>query len=223
MMRVTGLIPAAGTASRFGGLPKFLLPYNNTGATLLEFQVNQMLHQVNEVVVISRACWMPAIRELGLPVTLYESEPSTLSAVIKLIGGDIDSDRFVLGFPDTIYTGENPFKKISEAKDSADLVLGCWEIPKLLKGQVGQVNIENDFIVDIVDKDINCDFKHMWGTILFSQNFIDYIDPNNNTIGDDVSYVIQVLNWTVSAVILSGEYLDLGDFYRYRNYLLKYT
>ena len=222
--RIVGLIPAAGSASRFGGIPKFLLPFNSKGETLLEFQVSQMMNFVNEVVVITRECWVSTIVQLNLPVKICLSEPTTLSAVLKMAGEKYQADQYLVGFPDTLYLGENPFLKISDPKYfDSDLTLACWQISEKLIGQVGQVLIEQNLVVDLRDKDKTCGYSYLWGALRLSKDFMNFIEDTNLTISSDISRYIHTSSDPVHADIIMGEYLDLGNFERYRDYIVSHT
>ena len=219
--QILGLIPASGSATRFGGIPKFLLPYNENGDTLLEFQVRQMLKFANEVVVITRNCWVQAVLQLQLPITICESEPTTLSSVIKMAGKKYSADQYLVGFPDTMYLGDNPFALLSERSDFiSELSLGCWPVSKNLIGQVGQVKIKRNLAVDIRDKDRNCDYEYLWGALRLSPVFVDFIDSSNLTLSTDIERYLLSANPLVHAHIVNGNYLDLGSFQRYRDFII---
>lgn len=208
-MKTVGLIPASGSATRLGGLPKFALPISET-LTLLGWHVNNLLSVCDEVRVSTQAKWLPLVESMNLPIKLISKEPSTLSDAIITLANDCN-DRYIFTMPDTFFAGsdENFFKDIFEIP--SDIVLGCFPCPPQLRGKVGQVEIRSGSIIAATDKDVESNFPFMWGYMAFQEGQIQKVNPESNT----PSLLINqwILSGTqVGARMNSGEYIDAGSF-----------
>ena len=208
-MATIGVLPASGRASRIGGIPKFCLPISDE-RSLLQWHVEQMLEICDEVRVATRPEWIPIIKNMDMNIKLIVREPSTMSDAIKHMVGEYN-DTVVVGMPDTyiLDSKKNIYKELFK-EDKADLVLGVWECTEELKGRVGQVLVNADNkVVESKDKVDNCDFKDMWGIMLFQKNMIRYINPDLDHPGK------QIQEWIddraiIKAVRPGGKYMDIG-------------
>ena len=65
-------------------------------------------------------------------------------------------DIAIMGMPDTYISSlsNNLIEKINKN----NINVGCylWNIRDTQIGKIGQCNIDDNFIIDIIDKDINC-------------------------------------------------------------------
>jgi hypothetical protein len=95
-------------------------------------------------------------------------------------------------------------------KNTADLVLGTWECLGELKGRVGQILLSSEGkVLSSKDKVLDCDYKDMWGTMLFRKNMIRYIDPNLDHPGKQIQeWIDQGLD--IQSVQPGGRYMDIG-------------
>lgn len=207
MAAVIGLLPASGSASRLGGIPKFCLPLNDN-QTILEWHVEQMLKVCDIVKISTRKTWLPIVNQMDLPPTavIYEIEPSTMSdALLKMMVNP--NSKYIIGMPDTYMPGSNGdfYKQLVES--DADVTLAAFECHDDLMGRVGQIKFdESNNIVDVLDKTPGCDYPYMWGAMSVQNVFIDEELPNPG---------IQIMNWVnegknVKAVVSKGKYLDIG-------------
>lgn len=208
-MNVIGVLPASGKASRIGGIPKFCLPISDE-RSLLQWHVEQMLEVCDEVRVSTRAEWVPIIQNMDMNVKIIVREPSTMSDAIKFMIGEYN-DTVLVGMPDTyiLNAPSNIYKEMMK-ETKADLVLGIWECLGELRGRVGQVLVSSDGRVKASrDKVLDCDYKDMWGTMLFRKNMIRYIDPSLDHPGK------QIQEWldegsNIQSVRPGGRYMDIG-------------
>lgn len=208
-MNTIGVLPASGKASRIGGIPKFCLPISDE-RSLLQWHVEQMLEVCDEVRVATRPEWVPIVQNMDMNIKLIVREPSTMSDAIKFMIGEYN-DTVLVGMPDTYILNApgNIYKELFK-ENTADLVLGIWECTEELKGRVGQVLVGNDGKVNSSkDKVSDCDYKDMWGTMLFRKNMIRYIDPKLDHPGK------QIQDWindgaNIKAVKPGGRYMDIG-------------
>lgn len=90
------IIPAAGTASRFGGLPKYLLPSNPEGKSLLSLHIDASLRaDIGEIRIVVHPSMFQFVSDLlsSKPnrIRLQRVETMTMTETIKsaLQGGGI--------------------------------------------------------------------------------------------------------------------------------------
>jgi hypothetical protein len=206
-MSTIGILPASGKASRIGGIPKFCLPISDE-RSLLQWHVEQMLEVCDEVRVSTRAEWVPIIQNMDMNIKLIVREPSTMSDAVKFMVGDYN-DTVLIGMPDTYILGaqKNIYKEMT--KVSGDLVLGSWECNDELKGRVGQILLSGDKVISSQDKSADCEYEHMWGTMLFRKNLVRYIDVELDHPGKQIQEWID-MNLDIRAVMPGGKYMDIG-------------
>jgi GTP:adenosylcobinamide-phosphate guanylyltransferase len=207
-MATIGVLPASGKASRIVGIPKFCLPISDE-RSLLQWHVEQMLELCDEVRISTRSEWVPIIQNMDMNVKIMVREPSTMSDAVKYMVGDYN-DTVLVGMPDTfiLNSSSNIYKGLFQEK-TADLVLGIWECVESLKGRVGQVLVSNNKVVDSEDKVDNCNYLDMWGTMLFQNNMIRFIDPKLDHPGKQLKeWISQGFN--IKAVRPGGQYMDIG-------------
>ena len=206
-MSIIGILPASGKASRIGGIPKFCLPISDE-RSLLQWHVEQMLEVCDEVRVCTRAEWVPIIQNMDMNIKLIVREPSTMSEAVKFMVGEYNN-TVIVGMPDTYILGSqsNIYKDLT--KVSGDLVLGTWECGEDLRGRVGQVLISGDKVIESKDKSSECEYKDMWGTMLFRKNLIRYVDVELDHPGKQIQDWID-MSLDIRAVKLTGKYMDIG-------------
>lgn len=207
-MATIGILPASGRASRIGGIPKFCLPISDE-RSLLQWHVEQMLEVCDEVRVSTRAEWVPIVQNMDMNIKLIVREPSTMSDAIKFMIGDYN-DTVLVGMPDTYILNApgNIYKELNK-EINADLVLGIWECSEELKGRVGQVLVTQNKVIGSEDKVDDCDYKDMWGTMLFRKNMIRYLDPSLDHPGKQLKGWIED-GFNIRAVRPGGRYMDIG-------------
>jgi hypothetical protein len=205
-----GLLPASGSASRIGGLPKFMLPVEDN-FSILQWHVSLMNEACDSVRVSTRECWMPLVTPLNLGADIYVKEPSTMSDAVLEMSRD-RNDAVIVGMPDVyIHNSKNNFYKDMLESDG-DIVLATWDYRhETMRGKVGQVLVDSfSNVLQVVDKDPNCEFNQMWGAILF-RNGLERIDVDGGSVLKDLNKWIAD-GVSVKAVTMSGEYIDSGTF-----------
>ena len=207
MAAIIGLLPASGSASRLGGIPKFCLPLTDS-QNILQWHVEQMLKVCDIVKISTRATWMPIVKQMDLPseVMLYEIEPSTMSdAVLKMMSHQ--DSKYIIGMPDTYMPGSSGDFYKQLAKSDANVTLAAFDCHLDLMGRVGQILFdENGSVIDCKDKVKNCPYPYMWGAMALKNVYINEELPNPG---------LQINDWIedgkdVKAVISKGKYLDIG-------------
>jgi hypothetical protein len=206
-MATIGVLPASGKASRIGGIPKFCLPISDE-QSLLQWHVDQMLEVCDEVRVSTRSSWIPIIQSMNMDIKLIALEPSTMSHAVKFLVGDYN-DTVLIGMPDTYIHGtdKNIYNEMIMA--TGDLVLGTWDCDEEIRGRVGQILLSDNKVIASKDKSYECDYKHMWGTMLFRKNLIRYIDEEFEHPGKQIQEWID-MHLDIRSVQPGGKYMDVG-------------
>ena len=209
-MQVIGILPASGKASRIGGIPKFALPVSDD-RSILQWHVNQMLEVCDEVRVCTRPEWVPIVKNMDMNIKLVVHEPTTMSEAVKFLVGEYN-DIVLVGMPDTYMHGTNTniYKTLfHNTSQTTDLSLGLWKCREELRGRVGQVSCRDGIIKFSKDKDPDCDYEHMWGTMLFRKNLARDIDPKLDHPGKQIQEWINS-NLIVEGIEFEGDYMDIG-------------
>lgn len=208
-MAKIGVLPASGRASRIGGIPKFCLPISDD-RSLLQWHVNQMLEVCDEVRISTRPEWIPIVQNMELNAKIIVREPTTMSDAINHMIGEYN-DEVIVGMPDTyIFNApQNIYKELISSHNNSDLVLGLWDCTENLKGRVGQIALSNGKVIASKDKDPNCDYPYMWGTMLFRKNMIRYLNPELNHPGEQIQDWVDD-KFNIQGVFPGGEYMDIG-------------
>jgi choline kinase len=204
------IIPAAGLASRMRGIPKFLLPCDHLYTTLIEKHIEYLLPICETIWIPTRPEMILLLDSLGLakdrivilPVQT-ENMTQTIGKVLKIS----NSSHFFLAMPDTYFSGEKPYIRLNNSPKIADLA--CWEIRAEQKGKLGQVLIEKNFITDVQDKNLNCDYIYSWGALTFSKKLLEYSSELDPHIGFAVKKAV-IEGESITSKIINGKYYDCG-------------
>ena len=208
------LIPAAGLATRMRGLPKFLLPIDKKYTTLLENHLLQSIQEIenlDHIFIATRPDLVKIIKSLNLnfpKLSIIEMETSTMNETILNLIGHTDSQYFQLIMPDTYFSGEQPYGKLSSTPNFCDLAL--WEIRSEQRGKLGEVDIDlEDVAKVIIDKNPDSLLKYSWGSLTFSLQLKKYIDVKEPHIGYALSNALEN-DEIITTKIINGKYYDCG-------------
>lgn len=213
------IIPAAGLATRMRGIPKFLLPCDSTYNTLIEAHISALLDICEIVWIPTRPEMVLLLDSLGLakdrvvilPMTT-ENMTQTVNKVLQIA----KTENFHLVMPDTFFHGEKPYSILNSTPNLVDLA--CWKIRDDQKGKLGQVNIENGTVIDMKDKDPNCNYEHSWGSLTFARELMNYADSSDPHIGYAVRNALKS-GESITARVMHGKYFDCGTPTEYLNML----
>ena len=208
-MKTIGLLPASGKASRIGGLPKFALPISDD-LNLLSLHVKNLLEVCDEVRVSTQEKWIPLIEQMNLPINLVKKEPSTLSDAILHLANR-DQDRMIFSMPDTYFVarGTPIYKGIFD--QPGDIILGLFHCPQNLRGLVGQVEISDSLVSNVLDKSRACEYELMWGFIGFREGMINRITTNSDTPSTQINSWIED-GEKIGYLKVDADYIDVGSF-----------
>ena len=204
-----GILPASGSASRLNGIPKFILPVSE-GQSLLQWHVDLMSRACSSVFIPTRQRWKVLVDDLMLNANIIEKEPSTMADAVLDIAKKV-ADPVIIGMPDTYIHGAKSNFYQDILTSDGDVVLATWDYaPQNMRGKIGQVLADDDGnVLSVVDKDPDCDYREMWGALLFRNGSINKIDPTGGSVLNKVNDWIAE-GVSVKRVKMTGEYIDAG-------------
>lgn len=208
------LIPASGYATRMNKIPKFLLPGNTLGTSLLEIHISLAAGFYENVFIATRAELVPLLNEkdLGFDVKIFPMETSTMTETILELTRISEADSFAMIMPDTYFLGDNPHSFLSSGDDELNLAL--WEIQDHQKGKLGQIHLVGNKAIASSDKDADCHFPYSWGALSFGKNFCSLLDSKMPHIGYGIPESIR-LKQNNNCMVMDGAYYDCGTPYEY--------
>jgi hypothetical protein len=216
--KIFGIIPLGGNATRMNHLPKFLLPCN-VGLTLLDNIIN--IYQHNDIfnIVAGVSETNDFILKNNNKMNKIIVNTKTMSETVYNLTNHIDQHnktiyKNILLMPDTFIKITNEIKTMINMLDRCDIVVLVWKIKDCQIGKVGQCKIENDRLIDVRDKDINCKYEYLWGSIGWNSNINKYINPEWETIGELLKIALE-LNIEVNTIICNNYYYDCGTYSEY--------
>ena len=229
MSNIIGLIPCAGTASRLFNLPKFMLPLKDKNVSLLSNWISILeennckkiiigVSPVTEIFVshlvntqFSESNTKIIIKQVGNTETMNET-------IIKCMIGET-YDLTIMCMPDTYVSKLSPIL-IDDLINNNDIQVGAylWNIRNTQVGKIGQCNVDNNYITDIIDKDINCNYNYGWGCVIFKPEFEKHIINKDLHIGYSMKSAINSNN-KILCKIMPGMFFDCGTIQGYSEYI----
>jgi hypothetical protein len=213
-----GILPLGGNATRMNHLPKFLLPCK-IGITLLDNIIN-IFNNNNVFSIVSCVSetnhyLLQNNNKIEKIVVNTKTMAETVYKLMKSINeNNTTIYKSILLMPDTYITVKNEITSMINMLDTYDIVVLLWEIQEYQIGKVGQCNIENNKIIDIIDKDPNCNYSYFWGSIGWRSTMNKHIDPEWETIGNLLKKSIE-LDINIGYVICNNNYYDCGTYSEY--------
>jgi len=216
-------IPAAGSANRMNGIPKFLLPLDKSNY-LLKFHLENItnLFSTNTKILIGTSNTnYSLLNNLNLKGDLQNlNSNSMVSTVLQLSSQNRDEQNvYTTLMPDTYFDDTEILKKMNHKLISTnlDIVLGLWKISKLQLGKVGQciIDTERQMITEIIDKDKNCKEPYFWGVVMWKDSFFKFINNEDAHFGISINRAINA-NLKVGYEVANSRYFDCGTFNEYK-------
>jgi hypothetical protein len=203
------LIPASGYATRMNRIPKFLLPVDDSGTSLLETHTRIAGGFYENVIIATRTELIPLLNEkkLGSNVQVVSLETKTMTETILRMIAISSSNRFSVVMPDTYFAGENPHEFLAHGTKGLNLAL--WEIQNFQRGKLGQARIENSKLLEVVDKDPLCPFPYSWGAMSFGREYSSLLEVDMPHIGYGLKPMISQGQDHIVKV-MDGFYYDCG-------------
>ena len=213
-----GIIPLAGNASRLKNIPKYLLPCKNN-TTLMDNTID--LFEKNKINNIY--CGVSNINNILLEnnnkIEKIIVKTKTMTETVKNIVDNISekyNNQFnsILIMPDTYFIINNELELMKEYLNTYKIVVIIWKIKDYQIGKVGQCRINEEYILDVIDKDITCNYEYFWGVIGWNSELNKYINKEWDTIGELIKFCIRE-NIIVKYIICDSNYYDCGTFDEY--------
>lgn len=233
---IIGILPCAGKATRLHSLPKFMLPLRDNSGCLLTTWIYGLLDICNKIIIgVSQNTQLFIENIIN---TNFKDDNLKNKIFIKFVGNtetmnktiimslkDEIFDLIIMGMPDTYFDklSNNFFNNSSLIKnllnDSSNINIGTylWKIRDTQLGKIGQCTVNNTNIVDIVDKDPECNYEYGWGSIVFKHEFIKYIDVKDQHVGYSMKKYLE--NNNIIYEKIHGMFYDCGTIGGYKEYL----
>lgn len=222
MDKLLHIIPAAGKASRIGGIPKFLLPIASDNF-LIKFHSNLLndIHlDIKKVIVVSTE-YFETVKRLDLDAEIIKADTKTMNETTKVaIDKFPDFSNYLITMPDTYYEDKNIIYNLihTSMENKSPISLALWMIEDYQKGKLGQVKISQEQVVDVIDKDLNCEYELAWGAISWKKEVNSLIDEKDSHIGYILNPALKQ-NIKIDFVKANNTYFDCGTFNEYSKLL----
>lgn len=224
-----GLIPCCGKANRIFNIPKFILPLKNANYSLLSFWCKLMIEKNCEKIIIGSSLINKPFIEYIIDTQLKDIETnifikviensSTMNETILEMIKDEEYDLAIMGMPDTNidYISNDLIDKII---NNDEYIIGSylWNIRNSQKEKIGLCNIDDNYIIDIIDKNKDCSYNYGWGVIIFKKEFSKFINKNEEHLGYSMKLAINN-SIKIPYKIIRGLYWDCGTITEYKEYL----
>lgn len=222
-----GIIPAAGSATRMGGIPKMLLPI--PGGFLLKQHIDMMLKpQATRVFVganpdnlnVLQMCtpyyapdaltntWVGTVKS-------YVTMADTVLSIYEMLsdwGSSIRRTEILFGMPDTYFDDNQAFVKLAAAlDDGADVAVGLFHVRQSQRHKLGMCAFDprTQQILQVIDKSHTTTLAWAWGVLAWKPTFWQFIRAEDPHVGYALPRAIDA-GLDVRAVRMEGEYFDCG-------------
>lgn len=204
-----GILPAAGSASRLYGLPKWALPI--PGGYLLDRHIDEMLAAGCEPIHVgANDNNYSLLREYAPTEEVYIAERyETMTQTV--MSATRYNDTVLFGMPDTyLPTGvyQHLAKSIAVGADVAVAVFRARP-GQHRHGGMCRVHRKTFQVLEVVDKPEETDLMFIWGALAWQPAFWEYMQPNDPHVGYALPRAIAD-GLDVRAVNGEGGYYDCG-------------
>jgi CTP:molybdopterin cytidylyltransferase MocA len=224
------ILPAAGNAVRFGGIPKYLLPSDINGKSLLRAHIDAALAvDSGNIIVMSHPSMYQYLKgylsdySKLVVVDTIESKTMTETLIEGVERHGSPGEVISITLPDTITTGvkSGNFSGLIKESRTKGNCLMLYPHLEVHRGKFGQVLVsqQTGFVLDIIDKSTECDFLHIWGGISTTYETIVGFDRSEPTIGNCIKNSVGeglIFNTSLS----EDRYYDCGNMKDYIDLLM---
>ena len=207
-MRVVGVVPAAGFATRMQPLEGSKEVYPLAGRPAMDHLVERMrAAPCDELRVVTRPDKADvAEHALALGATVVEGRPRTVAESLALGIAGLDADDVVLfGFPDTLWEPGDGFARLVGALDDADVALGVFACAEPERSDV--VVLDGDRVVRIDVKPADPASRSIWGCLAARAGALAGVERQAEP-GEFLSAL--AATGRVRAVDFGTEFVDIG-------------
>lgn len=241
-----GILPCAGTASRLFNIPKFMLPTKKEQCSLIVYWINLLINIKCNKIIIGVSENTKLFIDNIIKYNLDENIKNIIN--VKLVGNTntmnetilecLKNEKYdivIMGMPDTYVSSlsTNLIENITKENITKDTItkenitkeniyVGCylWNIRDTQIGKIGQCNVDDNFIIDIIDKDTSCNYNYGWGVVVFTPEFEKYIYIEDLHIGYSMKrYIDNNKDKIIYQIMNDGMYFDCGTTIGYTEYL----
>ena len=222
-----GLLPCAGSATRLYNIPKFILPLKDKKISLLTNWCELLLKTGCEKIIIgSSISNKPFIDHIistqlfdihdKIIIKIIDNSPTMNNTILEMVKNET-YDVAIMGMPDTHveYISQKLIERLIE-DDKHHVGAYLWNIRDAQLGKIGQCNIDDNFICNIIDKNKECGYNYGWGSMVFKPSFEAYINKDDLHLGYAMASAIPS---GVLYEIIRGQYWDCGTIEEYSDYL----
>jgi NDP-sugar pyrophosphorylase family protein len=215
------ILPAAGTASRVSGIPKFMLPVvdlnSSTGPIpLINWHLMNLSKLQTKVVIPTSRTYLEIIKVMTKefePMVIEINSKSMADSVVQASNHIIGNEYLVI-MPDTFFSNYDFAHLLLQAKGS--ITLATWKYNEGQHGKFGSVELSKSTmeVVKVIDKDINCPLKEFWGSLAMSRDFLQFIDKEDSHLGESFNRYLSS-GQKINYIEAQGRYFDIGTFDEY--------
>ena len=227
MTKIIGLLPCAGPANRIFNLPKFILPLKNKNCSLITNWCNILLNNNCDYIIIGTSDNnKPFIEHIlntqlinfidKIKIINIQNSITMNDTIIQMLKNEI-YDFAIMGMPDT-FIDKLSLNLIEKINNNCIVGAYLWNIRKSQEKKIGLCDINDNYIINIIDKTDNTPFKYGWGSIIFKKEFEKFIHINDLHLGYSMKLAIDN-NINIPYHINSGFYWDCGTIDEYKEYL----
>lgn len=205
-----GILPAAGKATRIHGLPKYLLPIEDTYLLVWHLR-NMRAVGVNSVHIGTNADNLEFIHPRLLDAWAYIPR-SYATMTQTVLGARLHikpDDNVLFAMPDTYWTAPGVLLPLQMALwNEADVAVALFKTrPGQRNG--GMCRIRGNQISEVIDKPTNGNYRFIWGALAWTPTFWEYMQPDDPHVGYALPRAIAD-GLDVRAVLCDGEFWDCG-------------
>lgn len=210
-----GILPCAGQAERFHGLPKYLLPIGDS--YLLKAHVDGMdAANVPIVLVGVNRDNADSVQAYYSNIIIADHHDTMTQTVLSMRDVIANEANVLFGMPDTYFDFPLVYERLATRLNAstADVVLAVFKARPEQHREGGMVSVSHNQVLDIVDKPEVTTFQYIWGAMAWRPSFWNCLEPDMPHVGYGVQRALeQGLN--VQAVLCTGDYWDVGTPERY--------
>jgi len=224
------ILPAAGNAVRFGGIPKYLLPSDFNGKSLLRTHIDAASAiDSGKIVVMSHPSMYQYLKDYlsdyskRVVVDIIESKTMTETLIEGAERHSSPGEVISITLPDTVTTGvkNGNFSSLIQESRTKGNCLMLYPHLERYRGKFGQVLVsrQTGAVEDIIDKSTNCDFPYIWGGISTTYETIIEFNRSEPTIGNCIKNSVNqgiIFNTSLS----EDTYYDCGNMKDYFDLLV---
>jgi len=212
------VLPAAGSATRMGGLPKYLLPVGDSAKPLLYFHLKMAFNSSTPTILmvhpkmfdyVSELCASWKFPSIQIKAILSDTMTETCQGAIN----DLRDDNYVsVSMPDTFFSqmlmdAYNPLESLHKTNPT----LAIWNIQKFQIGKLGQVQVNpvSGKVLEMVDKNESCAYKYSWGMMSVKVSLLRSFSVSDSHPGISLSKMLKD-GLQIDSILQKDIYWDCG-------------